>query len=769
MDTTNENIGVSPMFLDGLAVGKTSLWRYSGSSETVTIFGTDYSKRLSGIFIEDFSISLENYLELYVHPNDRTNLSESLLHISGEKKNFKTRYRLRENETDTWFWVESFGKITETANGFFEIYGGIREISDQVILENKFFQNDEIEEHAQETLDATPLCCNCWDEQYNNFECNLEAYKLFGFSGKQEYLERFEELFPPYQPNGRLSWELFCERIDKAFATGYQRFEWMHRKPGGEPMPCEITFVRMRKNENEYFILAFTRDLREYKAMLRQVREIDDRIRLMFDTAPLACNFWDENFENIDCNLAAVKMFGVGSKREYLEHFMELSPEYQSCGKKSHELIREFLREAFEKGSKRFKWMHQTIEREPIPSELILHKVRLKDRDYVIGYSRDLREYEAAIEKADEAEKRYRIMLDTMPFCCHFWNENIELTDCNEMSVKLFGLGSKEEYIARFSDLSPEFQPNGQKSEERMREMVENAFKNGHHRFRWMHRTIFNSPLPSEVILIRVDQENEESLVIGYIWDMRKYHEMESRVEETESQIERIMDSSPVCCNIWDENFNIIDCNRSAVRLFDLKDKQEYLDRFFDLSPEHQPEGLPSRELIYKHLANAYRNGYERFEWTHKNLNSRTIPVDVTLTRIDKGDRFVIIAHVLDMHKLESTQKELKMERNLFLETAISNPVCFAIFDLKSGKIRFTTPYTKYTLGFSPGDLIFNGFSDRDAGFQLCEMLQKNRTIKHYPVTVTDRSGKQRDMSVDMHPVNFYGEDAAMIWLMDIV
>ena len=142
----------------------------------------------------------------------------------------------------------------------------------------------EAEERTKIMLDATPLCCNFWDEHFNNIDCNQEAARLFDLGSKQEYLDRFPELSPKYQPGGGLSSELAVQRIKKAFADGYVRFEWMHQKLNGEPIPSEITLVRVKRGD-DYIVAGYTRDLRELKAMLAAMHKKEEQLRLARDLA----------------------------------------------------------------------------------------------------------------------------------------------------------------------------------------------------------------------------------------------------------------------------------------------------------------------------------------------------------------------------------------------------------------------------------------------------------------------------------------------------
>ena len=140
------------------------------------------------------------------------------------------------------------------------------------------------EERARLMLDAMPLCANFWDRELNNIDCNLEAVKLFELSNKQEYLDRFFELSPECQPNGRPSHEMAAEKIKLAFQDGRCVFEWMHQKLNKEPMPSEITLVRVRYQDDDV-VIGYTRDLRELKAKMAEIERTQEALREARDRA----------------------------------------------------------------------------------------------------------------------------------------------------------------------------------------------------------------------------------------------------------------------------------------------------------------------------------------------------------------------------------------------------------------------------------------------------------------------------------------------------
>ena len=182
------------------------------------------------------------------------------------------------------------------------------------------------DERTRIMLDVIPLSCSLWDAEFNLLDCNQEAVHLFGLSDQKEFFDRFFDLSPEYQPDGQRSSDKALMKIKEAFETGHTRFEWMHQKLNGDPIPAEVTLVRVKWEEG-YAVVCYARDLKEAKLSQLQADEANERARIMLDATPLCCNLWDEHFNNIDCNQEAVNLFELSSKQEYLDRFFELSPE----------------------------------------------------------------------------------------------------------------------------------------------------------------------------------------------------------------------------------------------------------------------------------------------------------------------------------------------------------------------------------------------------------------------------------------------------------
>ena len=259
------------------------------------------------------------------------------------------------------------------------------------------------EEQTKVLLDAVPLCANLWDSNLKLIDCNQEAVNLFQLSGKKEYIDKFFELSPEYQPDGRLSLEKARNYLMKTFDDGYQKFEWLHRKLSGELIPCEITLVRV-KYRKEYNICGYSRDLRDVKAMITKMRETDECAQILFDTTPLSCFMIDNSFKILECNQEIVRLFELENKNEFIENINKFFPEYQPSGGLSVEEIYKYISMAFEEGCCNFDWIFQNAGGEQIPTEVSFVRVKFRGVYAVAGYIRDLRELNTMIAEMRRAE-----------------------------------------------------------------------------------------------------------------------------------------------------------------------------------------------------------------------------------------------------------------------------------------------------------------------------------------------------------------------------
>ena len=202
------------------------------------------------------------------------------------------------------------------------------------------------------------------------------------------------------------------------------------------------------------FSLAFNSMVDQLENSLNELkeREVDERIRVMFDTTPLGCIFMDENWNMFDCNLEAVKIFGLESKQELLGvFFSELSPSVQPNGLRSSEMALQYLLKAKETERVTFEWMHQTVAGEPIPAEVTLVREHLRGQPIVLGYIHDLRELKKTQYDLERERLLLREILQSSPVCFSIIVDGVVHFVAPFMS-EFFGIHEGERLIDFFYD-----------------------------------------------------------------------------------------------------------------------------------------------------------------------------------------------------------------------------------------------------------------------------------------------------------------------------
>ena len=130
------------------------------------------------------------------------------------------------------------------------------------------------------------------------------------------------------------------------------------------------------------------------------------------------------------------------------------------------------------------------------------------------------------------------------------------------------------------------------------------------------------------------------------------------KIQEAHLLTKLMMDATPICSMLWDENINIFDCNAGSVKLFGMKDKEDFLSRFFDLSPELQPNGRPSREMAAMYIQQAFKEGYSGCEWMHQLLDGTPIPCEMKLVRVSYDEGYIVAAYARDLREHKQMMKE---------------------------------------------------------------------------------------------------------------
>ncbi len=380
----------------------------------------------------------------------------------------------------------------------------------------------------------TPICL--WNNNEEMIDCNDSFAMLTGFSDREDCLQSSNLYFPKCQENGELSQEIFSKEIAATFTTGYSGRKWLWQNTQKEHIPVQLNFLRIHYQEEEVVAL-FSYDLRELLENKQQKENVEKLLSTMLNSMPFGANLVNRDLQIIDCNTTAYQLFGCEDKETYLRNFYNLSPQYQPNGELTSDAMKRVMQKAFNEGFHKFEWLHHDINGNTLPVEVTLVRTYYKNEDMVLGYTRDLRELKATQELVEEAELRHTLMLDSVPLCVHFWDENSNLIYTNLEGANLFGYATQEDYLLNMEDTMPEFQPDGIASKEKLAQVIKDCQKHGRIKTEvtCIH-PVSGEEIPLAVLAVQTFYKGKHS-IISYLKDLREHQTMLKEIAANEQAL----------------------------------------------------------------------------------------------------------------------------------------------------------------------------------------------------------------------------------------
>jgi PAS domain S-box-containing protein len=482
------------------------------------------------------------------------------------------------------------------------------------------------------------------------------------------------------------------------------------------------------------------------------VSEADKRMKIMLDSAPMAVQFWDQEFNLLDCNEEAVRLFGMTSKSEYLRRFHELNPEFQPDGESSLAKLKRYVCMAFETGYQQLEWESLLPSREPLPTELTLVRTPWKDESRLVVYINDMRKIKAKEAAMQEAEERTRLLLDGLPIACLLFDAQGELVDCNDAALKLSGISKKEEYLGNWAKFTPEFQPDGEISADKSARLNAAAFKSGFEHFEWTSIDINGNPIPNETNLVRVPWKNEY-LLAAYCSDLRVIQAKEAETREAEARMSAMLDSLAVVgCTFWDVDGKLLDCNKTAVKMFNCRNKQEYLDNFYQylLVSKHRNESSVKRVLWT--IRRTIEKGDFHTRWKCITADGAPLPMRVYLKSIPWKDGVRVVGYFTEIRELLETQDNLTRIRSI-----VEGSPQMVMYLNSNGDIEYMNPAVTAVTGYSHKEFIISGFSlilDKKGIYNLKRKIIPKAIAEQsllFDARIKCKDGSWIDLSVSSH------------------
>jgi PAS domain S-box-containing protein len=463
---------------------------------------------------------------------------------------------------------------------FLSVLGFIMAVVLNIILLRVTAAKNELEKRTRVIFDNVPFGSLMFDKNHKIMECNKEILKLFELSSKREYIDKFYELSSEHQAKGRTLREKITEIIEEAFEDGYSRFEWMHQKLNGEPIPCEITLIRVEYGDDNV-LLAYIRDLRESKRMMKEIEKQSLLLNTVNRAISVLLNNYDENsFEN-----ALLKSF------EYIGQCLD------------------------------------------VDRVQIWRNEMLNDELYFVHRHEWLSEYG---QKCIPVPIGLHFPYDMKPE----WRELFLRNEC--INSPISNLPQNDQNFLSYYEM---------KSIVIIPLFLDDKF--------WGFFSI--DDCRNERTFSKEEMEILTSAGIMMSNAVNRNLQI-TKIREAEERAQIIINNAPMGSLMIDKKYNIIECNKEILKLLELSSKRECIDKFYELSPEYQPNGKASREKIVEYIDKTFEKGYSRFEWMHQKLNGELIPCEIMLTSVKYKEDFIVVGYIRDLRGLKTMLNEIYEE-----------------------------------------------------------------------------------------------------------
>ncbi len=486
--------------------------------------------------------------QLYADPADRTRLLDEL-ERTGTFKDQEVRYR-RKDGTTFWGWVSSIAVFEPGTQKIAYHVGAISDISARKEAEDRIRRlNADLERRIAERtaelresearwrtlVDHAPEAIVVFDADDGRFlAVNENALKLYGLERKTLLQLTPADVSPTFQPDGKPSAQAAAERIAQVMRGEEPVFEWVHQKPDGRRVPCEVRLVRL-PTSGRNLVRASVLDNTE-----RQRREKVQRATYEISEAVHTADDLDSLFERVHsiirtlmpaANFYLVLYDSAIDLFRYVYHVDQFDP--IPAPRKMESGLNGYVLQT----GKALLATYESMTDPKSPWHFVGGKpsaiwlgVPLALRGMIIGLMA-VQDYEnpraygeeekqilifvaeqtaLAIERKRidqalrESEAKHRALFEASSQGVMLQDENVFL-DVNPAAVRILGFERESDLIGKSPiDTAAPVQPNGEPAEIKARRHIADCLAHGSTQFEWLTRDPSGREFPLEVVLTRI-------------------------------------------------------------------------------------------------------------------------------------------------------------------------------------------------------------------------------------------------------------------------
>ncbi|MCL2357657.1 MAG: response regulator [Defluviitaleaceae bacterium] len=252
--------------------------------------------------------------------------------------------------------------------------------------------------------------------------------------------------------------------------------------------------------------------------------------------------------------------------------------------------------------------------------------------------------------------------------CLELWNEDGTLIDVSLGALNLFGAPPAS---------WAKYQPNGELSKDAMRVRVRQAFKYGVAEFDWLYKSPDGRHIDCRIHM-QIVEHSGRRVARSFITEKLPKESAAERI--VQQRLHAMLESSPLCTFIMDENYNVVDCNSVAVSMFEFDNKEHFIKSVFEIAPKFTDEDLyAGGAMVLEKVQEAFASGYARFEWNARTLSDKAVPSEFTIVRVKLEDSIYVIVYIRDLTDFYKAREVIRARESYELAKLFLDAAPFAI------------------------------------------------------------------------------------------
>lgn len=387
-----------------------------------------------------------------------------------------------------------------------------------------------------------------------------------------------------------------------------------------------------------------------------------------------------------DCSTGFLRIFGCSCEREVIgRKFYDLAPIFQPNGRESFELYKEIIDELYIKGKSKSDFLLQNSQGKGFCFEMLFSYKYVEGKKVIGVAARKTQEQKSAKMPESIGTGIYdSIFNNSHTPMLIIDSDNGSIVDGNLAACNYYGYDMKQLLQLNIADINI---LSGQELYKEMRE----AKKENRKYFRFKHRKacgevrdveVYSGPLSSDY----------GPLLFSIVHDVQDKTEMEQKIELQESYFKGLYENSPEAIAVLDNEFGIININRSFTRIFQYcidEVKQQNLTKIL-CSEEFYDESTYFKDCITRGKFVREETLRRRKDGTLVNVSLLGYPI------VSRGEQIGVYVIYSDL----SSMKEIESKKRLFSEIFKNNTVGVVITDV-NGSIQWVNEAFTVITGYS--------------------------------------------------------------------